>query len=223
MHVRLGQHGSEHLPSLHAIIDYINDRSKTSDIDRTSPAVHGQHGQSISPRFNVRETANAFFLEGELPGVGDRSKVSLQRIGERDLMIEADSSQLDIEREWGEIEVRNHAGEQTHVNKSEENGIGQDRTDIQLVQSVGEASQGSKPDLTSNEVWAGKHEGLKSRHVECLLAERQTGHLQRLFTFPVAVEFDQIRARLKDGLLKIIIPKAATAQCRETLHIEMED
>ena len=49
--------------------------------------------------------------------------------------------------------------------------------------------------------------------------ERFYGRFQRIFTLPEAVDVDKIKARHADGLLKIEIPKPATAKPRQiTVH-----
>ena len=49
--------------------------------------------------------------------------------------------------------------------------------------------------------------------------ERFYGRFQRVFTLPEAVDVDKIKARHADGLLKIEIPKPATAKPRQiTVH-----
>jgi HSP20 family protein len=40
------------------------------------------------------------------------------------------------------------------------------------------------------------------------ISERHQGHFQRSFTFPIAVDFNRVKARLADGLLRIMAPKS---------------
>ena len=79
-------------------------------------------------------------------------------------------------------------------------------------------------DLPSTQVWRAKQKGQEAKtKVKSLLSERETGHLHRSFSFPVPVDCNGLRARLKDGLLKVRVPKAKAGLQRETFPIEVED
>jgi len=43
--------------------------------------------KSFSPRFDVRETANAYIVEGELPGITDRSNISVEFTGRGNMVV----------------------------------------------------------------------------------------------------------------------------------------
>src|SRR5277367_2417265 len=49
------------------------------------------------PRFNVTETKTAYILDGEFPGVGDKSKVAVEWLQNQVLIIRSTSSPADTE------------------------------------------------------------------------------------------------------------------------------
>lgn len=54
-----------------------------------------------------------------------------------------------------------------------------------------------------------------------MLRERRLGAFQRSFTFPDEVDADGMKATLKDGILRILVPKKAdTAKVDKTIHVE---
>jgi hypothetical protein len=62
-----------------------------------------------------------------------------------------------------------------------------------------------------------RDEGLQVR-----LDERRIGYLQRSFTFPSAVNIDALKARLRHGLLVMMVPKVTDAK-DDSRRIRIED
>ncbi|OJD35770.1 30 kda heat shock protein [Diplodia corticola] len=54
------------------------------------------------------------------------------------------------------------------------------------------------------------------------LSERRVGHYQRTFTFPTDVDASAIRARLGQGLLRVLVPKVVRAGSRSK-QVDIED
>jgi HSP20 family molecular chaperone IbpA len=147
-----------------------------------------------SPDFDLRETAKAYFLEGEFAGIRNRDAIKLQWLDLRTLRVEGVVDKMNLEQEWnspagqsvGESGSRHGTGmEQSEENvpvkcqHCEVNGHGHDH-------DHGEETMGSRS-------W---------------LHERRTGTFIRTFNFPTAVDQDGIQARLSQGLLRILVPKA---------------
>ncbi|KAI9768286.1 MAG: hypothetical protein M1839_004150 [Geoglossum umbratile] len=59
------------------------------------------HRGLLTPKFNVTETAGAFFVEGELPGVQNKGSVSVEWLANRTLIIRGKIPENDLEAEWG--------------------------------------------------------------------------------------------------------------------------
>lgn len=62
---------------------------------------------------------------------------------------------------------------------------------------------------------SGKRESEKTEQNETYYAsERSHGSFTRVFTLPEGVELDKVRAELKDGVLRVTVPKRPEAQAR---------
>lgn len=57
--------------------------------------------ETLTPLFDIRETKEAYFLEGEFPGISDQKAIKLEWKGKRTLLVEATIPKLDLEAEWG--------------------------------------------------------------------------------------------------------------------------
>jgi hypothetical protein len=85
--------------SLHSVLHYLD--TPIHNIARAHSPVPQHHDINIVPKFNVVETAKAYFLEGEFPGVKDKNHIVLEKAGPRTLKISADIALTDPKEEWG--------------------------------------------------------------------------------------------------------------------------
>ncbi|RFU27773.1 hypothetical protein B7463_g8558, partial [Scytalidium lignicola] len=143
----------------------------------------------ISPAFDVRETDGFFFLEGEFPGVSNKEEILIQQLGSRTLLVETKVERFDLEKEWGDFAPKTRQD----IEKEEvENGI--ERSYSRRHKSIGHEHELEME---------GHEDGVTVR-----LAERHTGYMQRSFTFPCAVELGALRAKMRAGLLVMMVPKS---------------
>jgi HSP20 family molecular chaperone IbpA len=54
--------------------------------------------------FDVREYPQAYFLEGEFPGIRDKGSITVEWLGKGTLMVEAKPQKMDVAADWG-VEV----------------------------------------------------------------------------------------------------------------------
>ncbi|KAI9371320.1 HSP20-like chaperone [Aspergillus egyptiacus] len=158
-------------PLFRLLDDYDNHRSGRGQTTTSMRA--------FAPRFDVRETSNAYHLDGELPGIPQKD-IDIEFTDPQTLVIKGRS-----EREY-------HAGnfndKQPQVEEEPE----------------GESSEVVK---TSGEKQLSKGNGTdKARY---WVSERSVGEFQRTFSFPTRVAQDDVKASLKDGILSVVVPKAA--------------
>jgi HSP20 family protein len=175
---------------MHVIGQLINDPWFTIDELRRRHKASGEKGehQSFTPNFDVRESADYYFLEGEFPGVASKSDIHIEWVGHRTLSIEAMVSTVDEEAEWG----------------------------ISLRSTYHKSDRGS-------ENGDGPRQQQKSKKVRELLTGRHTGELERSFTFPHDVDTENLKARLSNGLLKILATKLKSEEHESRKRIEIED
>ncbi|KAJ9630753.1 hypothetical protein H2203_001277 [Taxawa tesnikishii (nom. ined.)] len=60
------------------------------------PFHHGEH--IIHPKFDFRESDEAYFLEGEFPGIAKKEDIQLEWAGERTLVVNATVEKVDLEK-----------------------------------------------------------------------------------------------------------------------------
>jgi HSP20 family molecular chaperone IbpA len=61
---------------------------------------HTKHHDVFSPNFDVREDAEAFFLEGEFPGVSRKEDILIEKLGPRTLLVETRTVKFALDDEW---------------------------------------------------------------------------------------------------------------------------
>ncbi|KAL4974077.1 30 kDa heat shock protein [Aspergillus desertorum] len=142
--------------------------------------------QSFAPRFDVRESTEAYHLDGELPGI-PQSKIDIEFTDPQTLVIKGRSEREyhspndDIKTEQAETE------NQTQGESSE-------------VAKTGEKQVSTKKAANRPRYW---------------VSERSVGEFQRTFTFPTRVNQDNVKASLKDGILSVVIPKAVAPTAKK--------
>ncbi|KAH8817288.1 hypothetical protein F5884DRAFT_778967 [Xylogone sp. PMI_703] len=155
----------------------------------------------ISPPFDVRETDGFFFLEGEFPGVADKEELLIQQLGNRTLLVETKVERFSLEKEWGEFAPK----AKRDVEKVEADDNGMETTYARRHRTIG-------------------HEGdFREEGIIVRLAERHPGYMQRSFTFPCAVELGALRARMRNGLLVMMVPKSDESKEPPSRRIAIED
>ncbi|KAL1962279.1 hypothetical protein VTN77DRAFT_9869 [Rasamsonia byssochlamydoides] len=123
--------------------------------------------RSWAPRFDVRETKDAYLLDGELPGVNQKD-IDIEFSDPQTLVIKGR-----IQREYTSPE----GGETT-------------TSDVQ------------KTDKAGHRFW---------------VQERSIGEFHRSFNFPARVDQDNVKASLKNGILSVVVPKAAPPTGRKIM------
>ena len=217
-HVTVGAIGPGHKASLRSVIDYFGDPYLSS-------AHHDSNNEPVFlPNFDIRETDDAYYLEGEFPGVRDTDSIFIEHLGSRGLTIEARSQKLDLSREWGiDTEVGSGGVAPSSVGPGGLSGDG----------SVGKVEAGKTSEAHPAKTVKAKESKVRHDHeaseqaaglkVHDCLSERPVGRLQRSFTFPEQVDFKNLKARLKDGLLKVRVPKVAEASGADRATIEVDE
>ena len=194
-HVTVGAQGPGHRTSLRSVMDYLGNPYLTSH--------HGPRDSYnehvFSPNFDIRETADAYYLEGEFPSVRDRDSIFIESLGSRGLLIEARIKKLDLGREW---DIDSHFADGTSEVWAAETVEGKDSKVGKDLEAGGQAA------------------GLK---VHDRLSERPVGCLQRSFTFPEPLDYKNLKARLKDGLLRVRVPKMAGGSGTDRIAIEFDE
>ncbi|PYH40713.1 Hsp20/alpha crystallin family protein [Aspergillus saccharolyticus JOP 1030-1] len=169
--------GTEFGPLFRLLDDYDLHRSGQS-------ASSSATTRSFAPRFDVRETAEGYHLDGELPGIAQKD-IDIEFSDPQTLVIKGRT-----EREYHNFDENEEAQQD---NKSEsatpDNNKAESSTEV--------AKTGDKQ--------VGKHKAKPHFWV----SERSIGEFHRTFSFPTRVDQDSVKASLKNGILSIFVPKAA--------------
>lgn len=202
-----------------------------------------------SPIFDVRETDEAFYFDGEFPGVRSKDDIRPQWIDKRTLVISATITKVDLEKEWNILlggEQTEHHDDKDAAPRDSFVEADKDDDDLTLHRCLtnddsnsehslscpstpreNSSTSGSRSSQDSNKSQSRRPslEGLKKRlswtakspkksrsaqnapTVRHLANERPEGHFTRTFVFPEDVLHASLDAKLRHGLLTMIIFK----------------
>jgi hypothetical protein len=176
----------------------------------------------------------------------DKKDIMIERLGSRTLQIRSSVARFDLRAEWSsawmipmekgreeEPAMNDEEEAQRHANKQDNEGSvteldGEKRTQRHHHHGPArdddrktrrEVEEGEEGDLRNGR---GREEKQSGEDVQAMLLERRVGNLQRSFTFPCAVDIDSLKARLRCGLLVIMVPKLS-GEKRESKRIDIED
>ncbi|KAB8073130.1 HSP20-like chaperone [Aspergillus leporis] len=142
------------------------------DVHRQSRGQSSTSVRSFAPRFDVRETGDAYHFDGELPGIAQKD-IDIEFSDPQTLVIKGRSQREYHSPEAGETQNQEAQGESKEVAKVEQN----------------------KPRF-----W---------------VSERSIGEFHRSFTLPARIDQDKVKASLKNGILSLVVPKAAAPSARK--------
>ncbi|KAL6357884.1 hypothetical protein LRP88_08061 [Fusarium phalaenopsidis] len=183
------------------------------DFDSYSRQGQGQNGRRSGlshwqPKFDVRETAEAYELHGELPGMS-KEDVHIEFTEPQTMLIRGKTERtytagtppaglVEDTAMSGAITEGSDDGKSSHQatveDEAEANGHEQG---TEVVQQPKEEVQ--KKPADSAKYW---------------LTERSFGEFSRSFNFPTRVDQDTVSATFKDGILSIVVPKAKKHESR---------
>lgn len=175
------------------------DRQAFRDVDRQFQSI-----RSFTPKFDVKETKDAYELHGELPGV-DQKNINIEWTDNNTLQI---SGKHEHVREEGQRPTAIEGnGEQKQLEP------GKDEKHQPTVED--ESAESSNKDTQVAEQ-SQRHEVAKHepKH-KYWVSERSVGSFHRSFAFPARVDQDAVKASLKNGILSIVVPKASAPQSRK--------
>lgn len=158
-----------------------------------------RHNAVLSPDSDLRETTSAFFLQCEFPGISGRDALKVHWLDGQTLKIQGNIAKTDLKAEWNTDTHDSRSSEHTVDVEPVDNNNFDERTGSDKIEAVRECEQGQPSSArTSPE---------QTVIVRSWLNERQTGVFARTFYLPSAVDTSGIKARLSQGLLKIMVPK----------------
>lgn len=157
------------------------------------------------PKFDVRETGEAYELHGELPGMV-KENVNIEFTEPQTMLVRGK-----VERTYtagtppaGHLENTSMSGAITEGGETERRNSHQATVEDENEAQVAEAPK-------TDEKKAEKQPADKAKY---WLSERSIGEFARSFNFPTRVDQDNVSANLKDGILTVTVPKAKKHEAR---------
>ncbi|KAM7198187.1 HSP20-like chaperone [Naviculisporaceae sp. PSN 640] len=163
---------------------YSREVQSTEDKNQGPPARHGRYGRGLYPKFDIRETQDAYELYGEVPGM-DRKDIHIELSDTNQLLIRGHANRA-YDMPGGQSSKKASVEDETETKGSENGG----------------AKEKSKEKEKSSEMGTG------TGTIRFLQKERQVGNFAREFAFPGPLSEFDISATLDKGILKVVAPKS---------------
>ena len=173
----------------------------------------GSSLRSFTPKFDVKETSDAYELHGEIPGV-EQKDVSIEWTDNNTLTISGRHERVREEGrrpEGGLLEGSGSGSEQARLE-------GRDKVDSSNSALTSVTPNANNTDVKTTDVDAHPDGPAQPKY---WVSERSVGSFHRSFAFPARVDQDAVKASLKNGILSIAVPKAK-AQTKRTVTIDTE-
>ncbi|KAM5346234.1 hypothetical protein ACJ41O_009239 [Fusarium nematophilum] len=144
------------------------------------------------PKFDVRETGDAYELHGELPGI-DKENVHIEFTEPQSMTIRGRT-------------------ERTYTAGTPPAGLVEGAANRGAITEGGEkaseAGEKSASHDAGTDVTEKKSSEATSDKAKYWLSERSVGEFSRIFNFPTEVDQESVTANFKDGILNIVVPKS---------------
>lgn len=164
--------------------------------------------RAFHPKFDVREHKESYELQGELPGI-DQKDVHIEFADPHTLVIKGH-----VEREYssdGAHQAQGRiTGDVTEGNASHKVTVEDADDEADKAQSKHDSASGIQVSKKSSGAQASKQSGgaPANNGPKYWVSERSVGEFHRAFTFPSRVDQDAVKAKLTNGILSIVVPKA---------------
>lgn len=187
---------------------------------------------AYQPRFDVREHEGTYELRGEVPGI-DPQNIEVEFTDPQTLVVKG---RHETESTKGtppaEQVAQSEKGKEHADATTTETAAAVDNSDAASVSSTGSYQKPSVEDATepaaetetaatteaqntpTTTPGAEQVAEAPQQQSHTWISERSSGSFQRVFKFPHRVEQEAVRASLKNGILSIVVPKAAKPEVR---------
>ncbi|PGH10820.1 hypothetical protein AJ80_07371 [Polytolypa hystricis UAMH7299] len=189
------------------------------DVHRSSTArTPGQQQQgracsirSFTPRFDVRESKDAYHLDGEMPGI-DQKDIEIEFADLQTIVIKGRTAReytsTNVEEQQPQLQVEDAPSSPAPSSPSSHQPTVEDE-DAPPQQEQQEIAKPATKSVTKK----------RKNEPKYWVSERSFGEFHRSFNFPIRVDQENVRANLKNGILSITVPKAAAPTLKK-IHVE---
>ncbi|KAL8924611.1 MAG: hypothetical protein Q9208_003926 [Pyrenodesmia sp. 3 TL-2023] len=178
-----------------------------------------QQVRPFAPRFDIEENPSAYELHGELPGI-KQEDIDIQFVDANTLVIKGKTTRESTRTNDGDVKGIEGTSKQKAIGHKA--SVEDEKDDAGAGQDGSAGTEGaSAPTSSSTEVAPAANEQ-KPGH-RYWVSERSVGEFQRTFSFPGKVDQEAVKASLKNGILSIVVPKAAKKQERKIAIESVEE
>lgn len=168
--------------------------------------------KTFTPKFDVKETSEAYELHGELPGI-DQQNINIEFVDAETLTVKGK-----VERSYTSgtspttaDTIESSSTQAAIKDKAHQPTVEDEDTSATAGAIAPSENTVATKDNTNTEVEK-KQEESKDKF---WVSERSVGEFSRSFTFPVRVDQDAVTASMKNGVLSIVVPKAKKVDYRK--------
>ncbi|KAL8377307.1 hypothetical protein RB595_008137 [Gaeumannomyces hyphopodioides] len=144
-----------------------------------------------TPKFDLQETPNTYVLHGEFPGI-EKKDIHIEFTDEQTMTIRGRSERVQTHSSEDGEDANKDSGKEKGSSAQEPNG-----------------KEVAHQDKSKQQVSAHKEQ---RPHLKYWVSERSFGEFARSFTFPSRVDPSGVVAKLDNGVLNLVVPKAAKPQ-----------
>jgi HSP20 family molecular chaperone IbpA len=187
-----------------------------NELQRASRAARKQ----FNPRFDLKETKDAYSLEGELPGI-EQKDLNIEFTDEHTLVIKGRTErQSESGRRPQAVEGEKKAAIEETSASSETGSVKSHRATVEDEEpanssvSAENKAEVAAPTAAPAEQQVAKAEEQRPAEQQYWISERHVGEFTRSFSFPHRVNQEAVKASLKNGILSIVVPKAPAPESR---------
>lgn len=166
--------------------------------------------RSFAPKFDVSETADAYILHGDLPGISS-DNVHVDWEDANTITISGSSTSTHVETDGQQQQQQAEAVEDAAAQSPQSAKLAGKQATVEDEAAADEQTSSAdkdKSDAVVKAAAATTPAEAKSASPRFWLMERSYGHFHRTFTLPGRVDNDKVKASLKNGVLEVVVPKA---------------
>ncbi|KAI4159364.1 MAG: hypothetical protein LQ342_006620 [Letrouitia transgressa] len=168
----------------------------------------------FTPRFDVREVGSAYELQGELPGI-KQEDIEIQFIDANTLVIKGKTERDHVRQSSQSVDAAEEtSGKGAIADDTSESSSTYHKASVE-DEYVDAGAEGAEAKI-ENEVTAAppKPATVSEPESRFWISERSVGEFQRTFSFPGKIDQEAVKASLKNGILNVVVPKAARKEKR---------
>lgn len=179
------------------------------DFDSYSRQVGNNSGHGVrratptwQPKFDIRETGEAYELHGELPGM-TKDNVHIEFAEPQTMLIRGK-----VERTYTAGSPPAGAVEDTTMSGAITEGSEGDKSPKPRRATVSDEKDEEFTEVEKDGDRKAVEKSATADRAKYWLTERSIGEFSRTFNFPARVDQNSVSASLKDGILSVTVPKA---------------